>query len=203
MISLCAILKKSNFKFLKINSMKCLYSLAVVAAASFVVSCKSAKPTYLSPVVRNKVVNNGVSLTQLQYYTDRDIELRREITKEEADVKKGSIKIVNGKYIDIVSLSKGTPGICVGQYPDKILVSFETGSNKFLTFGKTNYATDKNPYRLMAFNWDNNGNGFIKYDNKNYHITKGGDAGVKIKAQYLRRSDKVNQRNMQGIKVDK
>lgn len=182
--------------------MKILYSVAVILTAGFAVSCSSTKPTYFTSNARNRIVSNGVALTQVQYYIDRDIELRRELNKEEADVKKGNIKIINGKYIDIVTLKKGTPGVCVGQYPDKVLVSFETGSNKFLTFGKTKYAADKDPYRLLAFDWYNNGDGYIKYDGKNYHITKGGEASVKIKAQYLRASDKVKQRNMQGVKVE-
>lgn len=186
----------------KINQMKLFYSVAIILAASFAVSCSSTKPTYFTSRSRDKIETNNVPLTKLQYYIDRDIELRRELNKEEADVKKGNIKIINGKYIDIVTLKKGTPGVCVSQYPDKILVSFETGSSKFLTFGKTKFSTDKDPYRLLAFDWYNNGDGYIKYDGKNYHITKGGEAGIKIKAQYLRANDKVKQRNMQGVKVD-
>jgi hypothetical protein len=182
--------------------MKLLYTVAIILSAGFAVSCSSIKPTYFTHNARNKIEKNRVALTQLQYYIDRDIELRREVNKEDADVKKGNIKIIDGKYIDIVSLKKGTPGVCVGQFPDKILVSFETGSNKFLTFGKTKYSTEKEPYRLLAFDWYNNGDGYIKYDSKNYHITKGGDAGVKIKAGYLRKANKVKRRDMKGVKVD-
>ena len=137
------------------NAMKLLYA-AIVTVSIAGLSCRSSK-TYFTPQIRTKVENAGINLNKIQFYVDRDMELKREITKEEASVTKGKVKIIDGKYINIIDLEKYTPGICSATFPDKILVSFETGENKALTFGKTRDASATDPYKILAFEWYDNG----------------------------------------------
>jgi len=163
-------------------------------------ACSSSK-TYFTPQVRAKIEKAGVDLKQVQYYVDRNMELKREVSKEEAQLSKGKIKIENGKYINIITLQKNTPGICSGIYADKILVSFETGENKFLTFGKTKFAGALDPYKILAFEWGKNGEGMIRYEGNAYHITNGTEASVQISSKFIRRADKIEKRQMQGVKI--
>ncbi|MDE3235350.1 MAG: hypothetical protein KGO81_05290 [Bacteroidota bacterium] len=172
----------------------------VMLSSVLLFSCAASK-TYFTPQVRNKIERAGVSLNKLQFFIDRDVLLKREITKEEAQVAKGNIQIENGKYIDLIRLHRNTPGICTGTFPDKVLVSFEQGDNKFLTFGKTKYATGTDPYRILAFDWLKDGEGTIRYEGKTYHIVNGTDAGIQIKSKFLRKADEVKERNMNGVKV--
>ena len=65
---------------------------------------------------------------------DRRVELRREISSEDAKLFAGRIKFVKGKYINVVILKKFTPGVCEETHDNKMVVSFENGSGKNLTF---------------------------------------------------------------------
>ncbi len=164
------------------------------------ISCSSSK-TLFTPEIRTRVENGGIKLDKIQFYVDRNIELKREISKEEAKVTKGKVKIIDGKYINIVKLEKFTPGICSETFPEKILVSFEKGENKFLTFGKTRNAAVSDPYKILAFSWYDNGEGKIKYDGMFYHITNGTEGSVMIKSKFVKKADEVKERNMEGVKV--
>ena len=115
-------------------------------------SCSSSK-TYFSAAIRQKVENIGTPVTQLQFYIDRDVELSREILKDETKVTSGVIRFENGKNLNIITLKKGTPGVCTRVMPDKIVISFEVGDDKFLTFGKTKLALDTDPYKILANSW--------------------------------------------------
>ena len=197
-----ALLLKKSCNHLKTSTAmkKVRLSIAVIMASVLIISCSTSK-TYFTPQVRTKVEKAGVNLNKIQFYADRNIELRREVTKEESQLSKGKIVIENGKYINIITLKKNTPGVCSGVYPDKVLVSFETGENKFLTFGKTQYATAFDPYKILAFEWFNNGDGMIKYEGNSYRITNGTQAGVMISSRFVRKADEVKQRQMEGVKV--
>jgi hypothetical protein len=175
------------------------YPLILIVAIA-VSSCSSARKTYFTSDIRNKVEHSGVSLTKIQYYIDRDLELRREISKDEAQIISGKVKFENGHYINIITLKKNTPGICTNTFPEKLLVSFETGDGKYLTFGRTKNARNDDPYRILAFNWLSDGDGIITYEGKKYHIIGGTNASIMIKANVLRKSE-VNQRQMKGVTV--
>ena len=79
------------------NSIIALVLLAALAA------CSSSK-VYFSTQVRQKVENTGTPLTQLQYYVDRDVELSREILKDETKVTSGVVRFENGKNLNIITL---------------------------------------------------------------------------------------------------
>ncbi len=177
------------------------FLLSSLILSIFLSSCFTTKTTFVTPQVRTKIEKTGFTVEQLQYYIDRDIELTREVSKADAKLIKGNIQIEDGKYIEIVKLAKMTEGICITNYPDKLLISFEKGSNKFLTFGKTQNAMPTDPYRLLASSWLENGDGMIKYDGQLYHITKGTEASIVIKSKFLKKGDNVKVRKMEGVKI--
>ncbi len=158
-------------------------------------SCSSSK-TYFSTSIRQKVENIGTPVTQLQFYIDRDVELSREILKDETKVTSGEIRFENGKNLNIITLKKNTPGVCTKVLPDKIIISFEVGDDKFLTFGKTKFSLDTDPYKILANSWIGDF-GSINYEGKKYFIHRGGNASVQIKTNELNKVE-VNKRKMTG-----
>jgi len=163
-------------------------------------SCSTPK-TYFNSSVRSQVENSSISLEKLQYYVDRDVEIRREVSSSSAKVSSGVIKLENGKYVNIVTLKKNTPGVCTKTYPDKIDISFEVGDGKYLTFGKLKNRDINAAYTLYANSWLNN-LGEINYDGKQYYILpEGSEARLMIKKNVLH-TIKVDKREMNGRKVN-
>ena len=150
----------------------------------FLASCSSPK-TYFSSAVRTQLETNSIPVAKLQFYVDRDVEIRREVSSSSAQVSSGVIKMENGKYVNIVTLKKNTPGVCTKTYPDKIDVSFEVGDGKYLTFGKLKNRDINAAYTLYANSWLNN-LGEITYDGKQYYILpEGSEAKLMIKKNVL------------------
>jgi hypothetical protein len=178
---------------------KYFYSLPVLFSVIVFASCSSSK-TYFTPAIRSRVEANSVPLTKIQYYVDRDIVLKRELDKGETKVISGSVKFENGHYVNIITLKKGTPGVCTVVAPNKLSISFEAGDGKFLNFGKTLEGTSTDPYRVLANQWVND-EGVITYEGKPYHIESSGtEASVKIKTKWLN-VNKVEKRQMKGRTV--
>lgn len=162
-------------------------------------SCSTPK-TYFTQNVRTKVESNNIPVTKLQYYVDRDVELRREVSSGTTQVSAGVVKFENGKYVNIVTLRKNTPGVCTRVYEDKMDVSFEMGEGRYLTFGKLKRDSQA-PYTLYADNW-NRDLGEIRYDGKSYYILpSGGEARLMIKKSALN-TLKIEKREMKGRKVE-
>ena len=170
-------------------------SLIVIALLVVITSCSSSK-IYFSTQVRQKVESTGTPLTQLQFYVDRDVELSREILKDETKVTSGIVRFENGKNLNIITLKRNTPGVCTKVLPDKVLISFEIGDDKYLTFGKTKYATDSDPYKILANSWIGD-YGAITYEGKNYFIHAGTNASILIKTSELN-NEEINKRQMKG-----
>ncbi|MEI9933629.1 MAG: hypothetical protein WDM71_01965 [Ferruginibacter sp.] len=178
---------------------KYFYCLAILCSIIVFASCSSSK-TYFTPSIRSRVEANNVPLTKIQYFVDRDIVLKRELDKGETKVISGSVKFENGHYVNIITLKKGTPGVCTMVAPNKISISFEVGDDKYLNFGKTLNGTTDDPYRILANDWVGE-EGVIMYEGKQYHIESAGtEASVKIKTEWLKTSQ-INKRQMKGRTV--
>lgn len=173
--------------------------LLLCITVSVFASCSTPK-TYFTSSVRSDVEASSVPLTKLQYYVDRDVELRREVSSSNAKVSSGVVRLEHGKYINIITLKKNTPGVCTKAYNDRIDVSFEMGDGRYLTFGKLkrdNYA----PYTLYASSW-NRDLGEISYDGMQYYILPAGsEAKLMIRKDVLQ-TIKTEKRKMNGRKVD-
>jgi len=175
---------------------------SVILAAIFpliICSCRSSK-TYFSADIRSQVEASHQSLQKIQFYADRDIVLRREMDIGEAKVKSGVVKIENGHYVNVITLKKGTPGVCTVANSNAVGISFEQGSDKFLSFGKTKFAKPEDPYRILANQWVDD-YGVIMYEGKQYHLeAEGTEAGIMIKTKLLKKSV-LEEREMKGRKI--
>lgn len=164
-------------------------------------SCGSSK-SYFTTDVRNRVEKMNVSLDKLQYYVDRDVELRRELESGDASVSSGQVKFENGKYVHIILLKKNTPGVCVkSSGTGWISVSFEDGEGKKINFGKPKDGSDYAAYQIYADKW-NKSYGEITYDGKTYYIQpSGSNAVLMIRKSVVDRLE-VEKRVMKGRKIE-
>ncbi len=174
-----------------------IYSLIISAVT--LSSC--ARKTLFNTDVRNRITANNIPLTQLQYYVDRDVELKRVLSSSETKVSSGAVVTENGKQVHIIKLKKGTPGVCTQVAADRISVSFEEGNNKNLVFAFPRGGTSKNAYVLAPLSVDKNNFGTVSYNGTTYYVMPD---GVRAKLKIKRSSDtkvKVKKSTMKGRKV--
>ena len=167
---------------------------------TFIMTACSSSKTYFTEAIRTSVEASHQPLEKIQFYADRDIVLRRDLETGETKVTSGKVTMENGHYVNIITLKKNTPGVCTLVRNNAVGISFEQGDNKFLTFGKTKFATRVDPYRILANDWVNE-YGVINYEGKQYYIQPSGtEASIMIKSSVLRKV-KVDQREMKGRKI--
>ena len=145
------------------------YICVIAISLATLISCSTSK-TYFNTHIRNMIEQDGVPLSKLQYYIDRDVVLTREIVKGEAKVTTGVIRFEKGKYQNIITLKKNTPGVCINNTPGKLLISFEVGDGKVITFGKGKFANQGEAYKILISEWVGS-NGLIMYEGKQYMVT--------------------------------
>lgn len=173
---------------------------AVIVLSSILVSSCSSSKTYFTQAIRDDVDRSQVDISKIQFYADRDIVLKRELDNGEVKVNSGKVSFENGHYVNIITLKKGTPGVCTFRKNGVVGISFESGNDHFLIFGKTKYAQPSDPYRILANDWVND-YGIITYEGKTFRIEqKGTEAGIMIKSKWLQKT-KVESREMKGRKV--
>ncbi len=178
---------------------KTILALTVVVIGLSISSC-SRKINFNSDV-RNRVAATNTPLTKLQYYVDRTVELKRVITTGDTKVSSGTIKVENGKSIQIIKLKRNTPGVCTSVGPDRMIVSFEDGANKYLTFAMPRNGTIKSSYVLQLNSLDKNGVGTVMYDGVLYTVSSGGlFAKLKVKKSVATKMN-VKKTKMKGRKL--
>jgi len=85
----------------------------------FITSCSNK--VYFSTDVRKQLEDKKIPINKLQFYVDRDVELRRELSSEETKTaSSGIVRFENGKYIEIIKLRMLTAGVCTSIYPNKL-----------------------------------------------------------------------------------
>jgi len=178
--------------------------LPVVAIAAALAFSSCTSYSYFTTDIRKRVEADTIQMNKLQFYVDRDVELRREVSSADVKVTSGEIKLINGHYIHIIVLKKNTPGICTKTHPNSLEINFDMGDGKALTFGITGVNSPSEVYRVFANEWIDSENGRvgrIKYDNQTYYIQSGGEgAKLMIKKSALNNS-KVETTTMKGVKV--
>ncbi|HLP50142.1 MAG TPA: hypothetical protein VK154_04620 [Chitinophagales bacterium] len=160
-------------------------------------SCKNLVP-YTDSM--KKKYNWGESeIKRIQFYVSHDIVLHREAQKGSTDIEKGVIKNVRGRKVDEIIIPAGTKGI-VTEIPkeSKLLVSFETGDDRYLSFGVNPNASDR--YVLLASDWKNE-MGKVHYAGDEYYTDP--DSKYASLLVDLRKIEKmeVKQRIAKGRKI--
>ncbi|OYX83929.1 MAG: hypothetical protein B7Y83_09910 [Flavobacteriales bacterium 32-34-25] len=182
------------------NLQKALKSLLLLLIVVLFFSC--APKSYFTEGIRKKVEAGDNGVNKLQFYVDRDVELRREVSSGDVKITSGKVKFENGKFIHIIILKEGTRGVCTKNYDKELGISFEIGDNKVLSFGTSKSTDLATIYHIYAQKWiDTDGTGRISYDNQTYYIQpQGSSAQLMIKKSIVDKLD-VKKRNMKGVKI--
>lgn len=179
--------------------------LLFLAFAVFLTSCSSSK-SYFTADTRNKIEQNSIPLEKLQFYIDKDVELRRELSSGDATVKSGKVVLENGRYVNIIQLKKGTAGVCTGVYKNSLDISFESGQNSSLAFSAANGRNTEGAYRLDAEKWIKPYNspevGRVTYDGDVYFMRFNGARPKLMIKKTSTDKYEVNKRVMSGRKVE-
>lgn len=190
--------------------MKSISILAVIFILAFT-SCSTLQKSYFSVDTRRRVEEKSIPVEKLQFYIDKDVELKRELASREAKVSSGKVVFENGKYVNIVLLRAGTQGVCTMALNNTLEIAFENGDNKNLRFGVPEKAGSNAVYSLFADQWLNSYNtynpnvvqvGKIVYDGEVYHMRFSGERPKLMIQKTAKDKYQVNKRVMGGRKVD-
>ena len=142
-----------------------------VAPAPAVANNSSLVP--FTKLKRAQLERNGIDLTQVQFYIDQKVILRRMGGSDREVVKKGEIVTENTHTSNEVVLPEFTPVVCDRVIGDTLMISFETQNND-IPFGAP---YGGNSYTPLGTNWIN-GSADVTYDNQTYRIICGSCGNV-------------------------
>ena len=169
-------------------------------------ACSTIPKSYFTVDTRNKVEEKAIPVSKLQFYVDKDVELRRELSSRDAKVNSGKIIFENGKYINIILLKAGTLGVCTQANTNSLDIAFESGEGKNLKFGVPDRAGSSTIYSLSADKWVSNLNnpeiGKITYDGEVYFMRYAGTRPKLMIKKTANDKYEVNKRVMKGRKIE-
>lgn len=184
--------------------------LAVIAALALS-SCGTLQRSYFTVDTRKRVEEKAIPVEKLQFYIDKDVELKRELASRAAKVNSGKVVFENGKYVNIILLRAGTQGVCTMALNNTLEIAFENGENKNLRFGVPEKAGSSAVYSLFADQWTSSYNtydpnvvqlGKIVYDGDIYHMRFSGERPKLMIQKTAQDKYQVNKRVMSGRTVD-
>ena len=114
---------------------------------------------------RQQLERNNINLTQVQFYIDQKITLRRMGGNDREVVKGGTIVSENTHFANEIVIPAFTPVVCDRVNEDSLMISFESPNND-IPFGAL-YGS--NTYSVLGTNWIN-GSADVTYDNQTYRI---------------------------------
>ncbi len=190
--------------------MKFLSTLSIILVVA-VSSCSTLQKSYFTVDTRRRVEERAIPVEKLQFYVDKDVELRRELSARDAKVTSGKVVFENGKYVNIILLKAGTLGICTQALNSALDISFENGENKNIRFTVPDRASAAVVYSLFADEWMNRYSSYnpgvsqvgkIVYDGDVYFMRFAGDRPKLMIQKTSKDKYQVNTRVMKGRKVD-
>lgn len=143
--------------------MKNLVLILLVIISFSVYSC--SKLVYFTQDVRANLDDNKLEIGKVQFYNSDKIVIKRNLSKEETQIAKGSIVFENGEYFEEIVIPKKTKGVVVDSGTGFLKVAFENGDDRNLRFDLNEDYT----YQISADRWIDD-YGYIKYDTSNYFL---------------------------------
>jgi hypothetical protein len=190
--------------------MKSIITLTIISGLALS-SCSTLQKSYFTVDTRRRVEEKAIPVEKLQFYIDKDVELKRELAARDAKVTSGKVVFENGKYVNIVYLKAGTEGVCTMALNNVLEISFENGDNKNIRFAVPERASSAAVYTLFADQWVNSYNAYnpnvvqtgkIVYDGDIYYMRFTGERPRLMIQKTAKDKYQVNKRVMSGRKVD-
>lgn len=178
-----------------------LRNIAPLLLLFILAGCTTPK-SFFTVDTRARIEYKKEPLNQLQFYIDRDVELRRELASNDVKIKSGKVAFENGRYVNIILLKKFTPGVCTEASEGKLKITFDTGLDNTLSFGVKKTAKSSDAYQLMADRWVNS-IGRVFYNDEMYYIQPAGaDAKLMVNKSAVNKSE-IDKHVMKGVKIPK
>ncbi len=123
---------------------------------------------YFTQDIRDDLNENNLDVEKVQFYNSDKIVLKRNLSKEETQIAKGTIRLENGEYFEEIIIPRKTKGIAVKEGTEYLKIAFETGDKRNLRFD----INDDLNYQISADSWKDN-YGCVVYDTNTYYIVPG------------------------------
>jgi len=177
--------------------MKSLSTILLLLLVITTQSC-SKKLYYFTEQLQDDFDWTKQDLEQIQFYLSEDIVLVRELSREEAKITDGKIKISGGTHVEELRFEKDTPGILMFiPKEDRFAISFEDG--KHLMFGPNEKANGR--FVLLAKKWSVR-SGLVTYGDKVYDTpSKSAYAALLVDVDNIKKT-KYKVKKPKGRKVD-
>jgi len=138
----------------------------------FLTATSCSQKIVFTSELRNKLEQQDVNLKKIQFYNSDKIVLSREQEKpEDYSVRSGTVKIEEGKIIEEIVIKKKTPGVCIEVNPYHLNISFESGNDKYLKFGRKAGPQLGNTFKIYAKKWKDK-TGIVEYGDTVYTTQK-------------------------------
>ena len=179
--------------------MKSILTTVIAVFALFITSCGPK----LVPFTGDFELETGLNKEQLkkvQFYNSGPIFLIREINNNTTEIIRGDIKMKDGKQLEQIVIPPNTPGVVINSNPQRLGISFESGTDRYLVFGQNPHQS--NAYTLLAKDWKNS-IGSLEYDGKQFRVnTETAAIFLMIKVKRLK-DLKAHSRTAKGRTVGK
>jgi hypothetical protein len=146
--------------------MKTLLASTLFSATLLMSSCSKEMVPFTTDIESETGLNKS-QLQNVQFYISGPIVLYRELNQSITEVTRGEITMKNDKQVEQIVIPPNTPGVVINGNAERLGVSFEKGSDRYLVFGRN--PRQSNAYTLLAKNWKNN-EGIVEYDGREYKI---------------------------------
>lgn len=177
--------------------MKSPQTLLLQATLLFVLTSCTVTVPYTAELQRQYALGTA-QLKRLQFYLSDPIVLYRISDDAQAHTRDGALFVKRDQLTEEVIIRPGTPGVVIGFQEDVLLVSFETGDDRYLVFGNR---SGNGPYQLLAEEWTR-GHGKLQYNGAVYFAKPGsGRAQLEVEMRKLRSMGKAT-RVVEGRRID-
>jgi hypothetical protein len=172
------------------NSIILSAMLAVIALTS------CTRKTYFYSSTLTKLNEHNQPLTHVQFYTDKEMVLKREVASDKLDVSSGKIRLENGRFIHRIVFKKETPGICIAQDTGKLSMQFEKGDHKIIHFRLHTDGT-------YVFDESTGESNFIHYGGEQYYHNNNDEQVRLMVSKKIVNSVDDDKRVVKGIRLKK
>lgn len=168
----------------------------ILSLLSTLVAC--TPKIIFNEALRKYLEVKNVKPEKLQFYIDRDMELRREISSDDTKISSGKVELHKGKTIQIIDIKKFSPGVCVRSTDSTIDVAFENGSDAYFQFVAKDWRDFENRIYVLKTDRDAEGINNIKYGNQLYKLDENAsEARILIKRK-IANKENVNVKTIKG-----
>jgi hypothetical protein len=150
--------------------MKAYFLPATLILALMFTSCVSTRAPFTQQL-RDRYGISPEELKSIQFYISNDLVLTRGDREQKKETSDGELKLLKDEVVERIVIKAGTPCV-IKEVVDgnRVTVSFETGSTRYLVFGS--FKNKDGYYTLQALDWVKD-RGKVNYGEKMYMTSPG------------------------------